>query len=109
NLGPRARRRTIRSAGFQPAVSPISNRQNLERIGALGYLQRLRIGNPRYSRLEVCATRRSLRRMGHAGFQPVVSPISNRQKFERIGALGYLQRLRIGNPRYSRLEVCATL
>jgi hypothetical protein len=45
-----------RSAGFQPAVSPNSIRQ------ALPMKQRLRIGNSRYSRLEVCATLAGLRR-----------------------------------------------
>ena len=39
-----------RSAGFQPAVSPASSR-NLS-----GHDHARRIGNPRYSRLEVCAT-----------------------------------------------------
>jgi len=45
-----------RSAGFQPAVSPTSSRQTVGETGSVGSSQHLRIGNPRYSRLEVCAT-----------------------------------------------------
>ncbi len=45
----------LRSAGFQPAVSPTSSRQ------AVAAWPHLRIGNPRYSRLEACATRPSWR------------------------------------------------
>ena len=51
-----------RSAGFQPAVSPTSSRQTVEGQKAVGISERLagsprlRIGNPRYSRLEVRAT-----------------------------------------------------
>jgi outer membrane protein TolC len=44
------------SAGFQPAVSPASSRQDVGTDGASESSQRGRIGNPRYSRLEVCAT-----------------------------------------------------
>ncbi len=50
------------SAGFQPAVSPASSRQTPRLGGQFQTLQRVRlfrtgrIGNPRYSRLEVCAT-----------------------------------------------------
>jgi hypothetical protein len=43
-----------RSAGFQPAVSPISNRHGVRT--ALDQAPRLRVGNPRYSGLEICAT-----------------------------------------------------
>src|SRR5580704_5421364 len=59
------------SAGFQPAVSPTSSRQapgkgklNNIRAARRGS-HALRIGNPRYSRLEACATdtRRSAHRM----------------------------------------------
>jgi len=47
-------RRERRSAGFQPAVSPTSSRQPIRtRRGSAGGQ---RVGNPRYSRLEVCAT-----------------------------------------------------
>ncbi len=42
--------RAPRSAGFQPAVSPTSSRQGVE------IPRGQRIGNPRYGRLEVCAT-----------------------------------------------------
>jgi len=51
-----------RSAGFQPAVSPTSSRQGVEGQKDIGTSERLagsprlRIGNPRYSRLEVRAT-----------------------------------------------------
>jgi RND family efflux transporter MFP subunit len=46
-----------RSADFQSAVSPISNRQNVCGFQArLNTPERLRVGNPRYSRLETCAT-----------------------------------------------------
>jgi multidrug efflux system outer membrane protein len=51
-----------RSAGFQPAVSPTSSRQTVEGQKDVGTSEclagspRLRIGNPRHSRLEVCAT-----------------------------------------------------
>src|SRR5881396_2151657 len=58
NLGARATWRK-RSAGFQPAVSPISNRQNVQRLAALERLRRWRIGNPRYS-----AARRSRNQNG---------------------------------------------
>ena len=40
----------VRSAGFQPAVSPNSIRQSV------GSSRGQRIGNPRYSRLKICAT-----------------------------------------------------
>ncbi len=40
-----------RSAGWQPAVSPTGSRQRVPSC------ERLRIANPRYSRLPVCATR----------------------------------------------------
>ena len=40
-----------RGAGFQPAVSPTSSRQTVRKWW------RLRIGNPRYGGLEICATR----------------------------------------------------
>ncbi|MGI8965095.1 MAG: hypothetical protein ACR2H1_03290, partial [Limisphaerales bacterium] len=45
-----------RSAGFQPAGSPISNRQGVVGSRAFGVANLLRVGNPRYSRLEICAT-----------------------------------------------------
>src|SRR5438876_7624761 len=44
-----------RSAGFQPAVSPISNRQSVRTRDGMAQVQRVR--NPRYSRLETCAMR----------------------------------------------------
>jgi len=44
------------SADFQSAVSPASSRQTVESSGAADHSQPSRIGNPRYSRLEVCAT-----------------------------------------------------
>ena len=43
----------VRSAGFQPAVLPISNRRRVDRPGR-------RIGNPRYSRQDVWATTSAL-------------------------------------------------
>ena len=48
--------RTRRSAGFQSAVSPTSSQQAVAVPGANGRPQRWRVGNPRYSRLAVCAT-----------------------------------------------------
>jgi hypothetical protein len=45
------------SAGFQPAVSPISNRLPIEITQRACLGRSLRVGKPRYSRLEVCATR----------------------------------------------------
>jgi len=41
---------SVCSAGWQPAVSPTGSRRNC------GISGRLRIANPRYSRLTVCAT-----------------------------------------------------
>ncbi len=45
-----------RSAGFQPSVSPTSSRQGTGNVESPEHLERPRIGNPRHSRLEVCAT-----------------------------------------------------
>ncbi len=54
-----------RSADFQSAVSPTSSRQRL------GSIERPQIGNPRYSRLETCATdterRAAIVALGHIG------------------------------------------
>jgi len=50
DTAPTCRASATRSAGFQPAVSPTSSRQTV------GITQRQRVGNPRYGRLEVCAT-----------------------------------------------------
>jgi DMSO reductase family type II enzyme chaperone len=47
---------SARSTGFQPAVSPTSSRQGVNEVKSLENSEHLRIGNPRYSRLEVCAT-----------------------------------------------------
>ena len=47
------------SAGFQPAVSPISNRPAVELSGCPSCLAP-QVGNLRYSRLEICATNCSL-------------------------------------------------
>ncbi|PWU09935.1 MAG: hypothetical protein C5B50_26425 [Verrucomicrobia bacterium] len=44
------------SAGFQPAVSPTSSRQTSLRLRPASAFKRWRVGNPRYSRLEACAT-----------------------------------------------------
>jgi hypothetical protein len=44
------------SADFQSAVSPTSSRQHGDHAGGFTTSGRLRIGNPRYSRLESCAT-----------------------------------------------------
>jgi len=44
------------SAGFQPAVSPTSSRQTVDDTRRSGISRGWRIGNPRHSRLEVCAT-----------------------------------------------------
>src|SRR6266545_4006277 len=53
-----ARERAIgRSADFQSAVSPNSIRQAARPLGDAGGFQGWRIGNPRYSRLEICATK----------------------------------------------------
>jgi hypothetical protein len=46
-----------RSADFQPAVSPTSGRQAVGATYDPEVSERLRIGDPRYSRLKVCATR----------------------------------------------------
>jgi hypothetical protein len=48
-----------RSAGFQPAVSATSSRQSVTQADTPAVWHALRIGNPRYGRLEVCATSRS--------------------------------------------------
>ena len=40
----------------KPAVSPTSSRQGVGKFGDTRTVRRLRIGNPRYRRLEVCAT-----------------------------------------------------
>ena len=100
----------VGSAGFQPAVSPASSRQGCSQFAALGCPSTARIGNPRYSRLEVCATSnwRGHSGVGSAGFQPAVSPASSRQGCSQFAALGCPPTAQIGNPRYSRLEVCAT-
>ncbi|PWU09475.1 MAG: RND transporter [Verrucomicrobia bacterium] len=45
-----------RSAGFQPAVSPTSSRQACQQVRRASAFERPRVGNPRYSRLEACAT-----------------------------------------------------
>ena len=50
------KRRLLRSAGFQPAVSPTSSRQTVGKTEVVWNGRALRVGNPRYSRLEVCAT-----------------------------------------------------
>ena len=47
------------SADFQSAVSPNSIRQAGDCPVGAGVSERWRIGNPRYSRLETCATRRN--------------------------------------------------
>jgi tetratricopeptide (TPR) repeat protein len=49
-------REALRSAAFQSAVSPNSVRQGAGRGRAAGSVRGRRIGNPRYSRLETCAT-----------------------------------------------------
>ncbi len=51
-----SKRRLLRSAGFQPAVSPTSSRQTVGKTEVVWNGRALRVGNPRYSRLEVCAT-----------------------------------------------------
>lgn len=45
-----------RSAGFQPAVSPTSSRQGTGNVESPEHSERPRIGNPRHSKLKVCAT-----------------------------------------------------
>jgi cbb3-type cytochrome oxidase maturation protein len=45
-----------RSAGFQPAVSPISNRQTAPSSEPPDSPDAQRVGNPRHSRLEICST-----------------------------------------------------
>ena len=56
-----------RSADFQSAVSPASSRQTARSAGGTWNFTPLsgshaqRIGNPRYSRLETCATMRASR------------------------------------------------
>ncbi len=54
------------SAGFQPAVSPTSSRQRVGQTCDAGSSTDLRIGNPRCSRLEVCATEAGLDEFSHA-------------------------------------------
>jgi len=44
--------------------------------------------------------------VGSAGFEPAVSPIFNRQK--RCAAAGLAIVERVANPRYGRLQTCAT-
>jgi len=50
--------RSLRSAGFQPTVSPtfsrpgVGLRERVQVAGPVGYARRLRVENPRYSRLE---------------------------------------------------------
>jgi hypothetical protein len=50
--------RSLRSAGFQPAVSPtfsrpgVGLRERAQVAAPVGYARRLRVENPRYSRLE---------------------------------------------------------
>jgi HupE / UreJ protein len=43
------------SADFQSAVSPTSSRQTVRKHGGAGTARAVRVGNPRYSRLETCA------------------------------------------------------
>jgi hypothetical protein len=47
---------TACSADFQSAVAPTSSRQFGDNTGGFGTSERLRIADPRYSRLETCAT-----------------------------------------------------
>ncbi len=51
-------RRPLGSAGFQPAVSPISNRQTIGKTEVVWNGQALRVGNPRHSRLAAVAPQR---------------------------------------------------
>ena len=51
--------RPIRSAGCQPAVSPIANRQTVRSSGGRDSAATRQVGNLRYGRLAVCATRES--------------------------------------------------
>jgi hypothetical protein len=100
-------RRSRSSAGFRAAESPISNRRGARFTPCVWLSHALRVGNPRYSRLEVCVTALA-RWPSNAGFQPDVSPISNRRRAGFAQCLGFSHALRVGNPRYSRLEVCVT-
>ena len=96
----------LRSAGFQPAVSPISNRQNVANASGATCPQRLRVGNPRYSRQEVCGTlntsavtdrrcnfKRALRRAfsllltTFTTSAVLLSPVRNRGDGESLGAV----------------------
>jgi len=58
DLVPLSTNRSLRSAGFQPAVSPtfsrpgVGLRERVQRAGPVGYARRLRVENPRYRRLE---------------------------------------------------------
>ena len=127
----------------QASHSPTSSRQGVEPPVTFECARGLRIGHPRYGRLEVCATSRggsadwesavsptgsrqggaecgrfadcqfatqqaASLRYGSAGFQPAVSPTSSRQGVEPPVTFEFAGGLRIGNPHYSRLEVCAT-
>ncbi len=103
-----SKRRLLRSAGCQPAVSPASSRQAAGKTEAVWNGRALRVGNPRYNRLEVCATGRVTRPNCSAGCQPAVSPTSSRQTAGKTEVIWNGRALRVGNPRYSRLEVCAT-
>ena len=55
------------SADLQSAVSPICNRRTVLMPSPLGFSRRLRVENPRYSRLQICAT-------GTAALPTVVYP-----------------------------------
>jgi hypothetical protein len=85
-----------------PAVAQVSNlpyrrfpigERSVNPESRVRFLGR-RVGNPRYSRLETCATA-FWRFLVGGGY---VNPES------RVRFLG----TRVGNPRYSRLETCAT-
>jgi hypothetical protein len=70
-----------RRAGFQPAVSPISNRRRGERSKAAGATRNIRrLEAPRYSSFETCATAKQLAcssengwRHGSRGFYHLLS------------------------------------
>ena len=52
---------------------------------------------------------RSCQRLGSAGFQPAVSPASSRPARHDDEGAAISEGRRVGNPRDSRLEVCATV
>ena len=95
-----------RSAGFQPAVSPISNRQSVAITVAPDSSAHPQAGSLRYSRLETCATTLSLAlhplcrllRRPRETPQNRSAPVLGRSNVERAGGVGTFERPRRGRP-----------